>query len=548
MFWAKRRRFWRGAQVVQLPQQGGIMRVNQVLVTENWPGGVDYTKVREEDGQAVSVPATGNTYAAVRFGFEDPQGSLEGNQNFKVRVRCTANGGGMRAWLYEGGALKRDFGTFQLQGTEFQTITLEWNASEISNKNAVEIKIVFFRNLQAGEYVLDAVWWEINVRGWQRAWLWGQRPRMGSHFGPSQIFKVNHACQVQSYGNNIWNQWINFFEREPDIVSSLSIGWDLSTRDSWEDIAGGPGTSVGTFAGQLYGCAPLFCTNWWPADRPIQFVLGVVPENAQAHNKWNKGPWRNPSIWFEIKRGDFDAAYRLMWRRIAHRCVSTGRDPRTVAIRMAHEMSGDWFPWSVGPDKQSFIDGWRRIVDIMREAFDEIAGPGKYPLIDFSPDRALRFGNQVGERLWNIYPGDDYVDIVGIGFHDTRGVKTQEDWDMFVRYNPQYKTEGWLDWMEFGDSRGKWLGTGEIAIQVNSYSYWPRTERPDIWWNGFEALRRRFPGRWLYTIYMFTDGDHTRTNNVATRPWNQLGNWGEPMRQMYKLNGLADQWGDSLPP
>lgn len=372
---------------------------------------------------------------------------------------------------------------------------------------------------------------------------WGPRPRMRSHFGPSQIHTVDSSCATHSYGVSVWNQWVSFFERVPDIIGCMGV-WPIPL--TWDDIAGGAGSDPNVFSGMLTGVRPWFCTNFWPADKPLLIFVPSVPENSQFHNRNRQtGVWRNPSIWSEIKNGAYDWVFQRLFRRIARRCAVTGRDPKTLVLRFAAEMNGDWHPWSVGPDIQSFIDGWRRCIDIQRQQFElEFGASVTHPLIEFGPSQPIRFGSGSSQRMWNIYPGNDWVDIIGLGIHDQIGVQRQEDWDYLVRYRPGW--EGMIDWFDWADTTGKWLGTSEICSNVSTYQWFPRTERNDIFWNGFEAIRRRYPNKWLYIIYLFIAGDRNRTTAPASQPWQPDG-WGEIIRQMYKLNGLADQWGDSLP-
>ncbi|MDW8125918.1 MAG: hypothetical protein RMJ04_14200, partial [Geminicoccaceae bacterium] len=95
------------------------------------------------------------------------------------------------------------------------------------------------------------------------------------------------------------------------------------------------------------------------------------------------------------------------------------------------------------------------------------------------------------------------------------------------------------DWFDFGASRNKWIGTSEICSNVNTYPptnpIHPRTQNMHVMWtNGFEPLRRRYDGRFLYFCYMWVSGDRNRTDALVTQLWQPDG-WGEPFRQLYKL-------------
>lgn len=79
-----------------------------------------------------------------------------------------------------------------------------------------------------------------------------------------------------------------------------------------------------------------------------------------------------------------------------------------VAIRLAHEMNGDWYPWSEqSPDNQEgdYIAAWRHVWSL----FDEV---GAANVIWIWSPNILR--PAPGVDLEELYPGDDYVDWVGL--------------------------------------------------------------------------------------------------------------------------------------
>ncbi|GGS00112.1 hypothetical protein GCM10010169_51050 [Micromonospora fulviviridis] len=111
-----------------------------------------------------------------------------------------------------------------------------------------------------------------------------------------------------------------------------------------------------------------------------------------------------------IAGGDFDP-YLRSW---AEGIKSLGYP---VAIRFAHEMNGDWYPWSEasnGNRPGEYVSAWRHV----RETF-RAAGATNVTWV-WSPN--ARWDDSM-PKLSRFYPGDDYVDWVGlsgyygIGFH-----------------------------------------------------------------------------------------------------------------------------------
>jgi beta-mannanase len=79
-----------------------------------------------------------------------------------------------------------------------------------------------------------------------------------------------------------------------------------------------------------------------------------------------------------------------------------------IVLRFAHEMNGDWYPWSEtvnGNTAGQFIAAWRHVHDIFQRVGAENV------IWDWSPN-ILRGARAV--PLSTFYPGDAYVDWVGL--------------------------------------------------------------------------------------------------------------------------------------
>ena len=88
----------------------------------------------------------------------------------------------------------------------------------------------------------------------------------------------------------------------------------------------------------------------------------------------------------------------------------------TVYVRYAHEMNGNWYPWS--HDMTAFRSAWRHVVDLFRAEgatnarFVWSINPNLYQ------DQAT-----VIAHAWHYWPGSAYVDVVGATMIDFGGVK-----------------------------------------------------------------------------------------------------------------------------
>ncbi|MEU9348055.1 glycosyl hydrolase [Streptomyces sp. NPDC048278] len=107
-----------------------------------------------------------------------------------------------------------------------------------------------------------------------------------------------------------------------------------------------------------------------------------------------------------IARGGFDAYVT----RFAKAVRAQGRP---VVIRFAHEMNGTWFPWSEqrnGNRRGDYVKAWRHVHDLFERAgADDVVWLWSPNVVRDAPTVPLR----------ELYPGDAYVDLVGMtGYQD----------------------------------------------------------------------------------------------------------------------------------
>lgn len=115
----------------------------------------------------------------------------------------------------------------------------------------------------------------------------------------------------------------------------------------------------------------------------------------------------------KIIAGDFDAYLTKYAQDIA----ATGLP---LAIRLDHEMNGTWYPWAEQSGSGASINGnnvgdyvqmWQHVHDIF-----EANGANQYVIWVWAPNivNNLSSSHQSTEFLRALYPGDEYVDWVGV--------------------------------------------------------------------------------------------------------------------------------------
>ena len=78
-----------------------------------------------------------------------------------------------------------------------------------------------------------------------------------------------------------------------------------------------------------------------------------------------------------------------------------------AVLRIGWEFNGEWMPWRADKDPGSYVQYFRRIVTLMRSV------PGQEFRFEWAPNHGR---HAIDPTL--VYPGDDYVDIVGMDVYD----------------------------------------------------------------------------------------------------------------------------------
>jgi Glycosyl hydrolase family 26 len=132
---------------------------------------------------------------------------------------------------------------------------------------------------------------------------------------------------------------------------------------------------------------------------------------AWSANAWSRSGYRVvysvsliPKTGGSIEAGAV-GAYNVHFRRLAETLVRHGQG--NAVLRLGWELNGAWTPWSAQRNPAAFAAYWRQIVTTMRAVpgahfeFDWCVAIGHFPAVEAA------------------YPGDAYVDYVGMDVYDT---------------------------------------------------------------------------------------------------------------------------------
>jgi mannan endo-1,4-beta-mannosidase len=150
-------------------------------------------------------------------------------------------------------------------------------------------------------------------------------------------------------------------------------------------------------------------------------AVGSVPEITWEPWNPDDGPHQPLYTAGQIAGGRYDA-YVLSWAKQA------AAYDRRFLLRFAHEMNGDWYPWSVGTSgalPEDYVGAYRRV----RRIFND-AGAKRVQWV-WSPNVIINGDVDIVSRS---YPGDQFVDIIGVdgyNFGNAAGHQWTQPADLF---------------------------------------------------------------------------------------------------------------------
>jgi hypothetical protein len=105
-----------------------------------------------------------------------------------------------------------------------------------------------------------------------------------------------------------------------------------------------------------------------------------------------------------------DGAYDATWKTLANNLVANGLGDSI--LRLGWEFDGDWFAWSARGKETQYAGCFKRAVSAMRSA-----QPTAGLKFDWNPTEDI--GSWSSAQIDAAYPGDAYVDFIGVDAYDT---------------------------------------------------------------------------------------------------------------------------------
>jgi beta-mannanase len=125
---------------------------------------------------------------------------------------------------------------------------------------------------------------------------------------------------------------------------------------------------------------------WTPLNKPIAWTIPLFADGGTLH---------------DAAMG----AYREYYLQAARILNNTRPSDEAMYVRIGEEFNGTWMPWAAAGREKEFVRAYRQFVDSFRSISTRFRFEWNVNIRETGMDPA------------DAYPGDDYVDIVGMDFY-----------------------------------------------------------------------------------------------------------------------------------
>jgi Glycosyl hydrolase family 26 len=173
---------------------------------------------------------------------------------------------------------------------------------------------------------------------------------------------------------------------------------------------------------------------WGKIDRRVLWSIPLIPKGASLT---------------EAAAGNYNKHYRRAAEILAK---YRPRDP-VLYIRTGWEFNGDWFPWSAHGKAEEFKGAFQNFVKEFRSVSPR-----------FRFEWNVNVGD-VGMDPTTAYPGDEYVDIIGMNFYWNT---SWDPSDPVAAFNDMVNRKWGLKWhQDFAKAHGKPTAYSEWGVMSN---------------------------------------------------------------------------------
>lgn len=199
----------------------------------------------------------------------------------------------------------------------------------------------------------------------------------------------------------------------------------LANLAQFEAWLGKPADGILSYSGMAnwkdYEGSVRWTTGFWAkADRPVLFSIPLIPAKTTGKER---------ATLADAGKGLYNDHYRTVAETLAK---FRPQDP-VLYIRTGWEFNGGWFPWTVHHGRgDDFIAAFQQFVTTFRSVSPRFR-------FDWCPvwGNQVRGNNGKPAPLGDFYPGDEYVDVIGLDIYDetkyTKIADPKKRWQFYLR-------------------------------------------------------------------------------------------------------------------
>ena len=240
------------------------------------------------------------------------------------------------------------------------------------------------------------------------------------------------------------------------------VGNDAVSVENFENWLGTSVDFVAAHTGQA---------NWSDWNSSISWLANQF-KDVPATLTWSIPMFADGGTLAAGAKGDYNSNYLAAAKSLV--TASAGDDK--IYVRVGEEFNGTWMTWAAAGKEADFIATYRNIVDTFRSVSDKFVFEWNVNVGDYGMNPA------------DAYPGDNYVDIVGMDFYyDT----TWDNKDPVKAWNYMVSRTYGLQWLEdFAKAHGKPTAYSEWG--VNSDTAGPYIQKAKEWFESHNVVYQQY--------------------------------------------------------
>lgn len=224
-----------------------------------------------------------------------------------------------------------------------------------------------------------------------------------------------------------------------------------------------------------------WCNRWKASSSQLSLSTAMLPTTAFTLAAGAKG------------------SYNSHWEKFGRSMVANGCGD--AILRLGWEFNGKFFPWAAGGKEASYAAYWRQIVDTLRKI------PGQSFRFDWCPLAGVANAN-----VQAAYPGDNYVDIIGLDAYDTSTVSVS---DPARRWDNQLNRAYGLNWhANFAGAHNKPMSFPEWGITVRFKDKLGGGDNPNYITQSWKWIKEH---NFVYAAYFEVDANDASHRLMTTQ-------------------------------